>query len=135
MGSTALVFPDTRAALVGLLDGTTHAGSPVRAVVWLPAARYGQLEGPFPILHVIQLSGTQGFIDRVDRLTLDAYAVGSAAVNTLESILATVTGEGVEAPNAYLDEVRPLSTPTEVFFESDTLNRATVTVEVTVRPL
>ena len=95
----ALVFPDTRAGIFDLIDGTTHLGESVRAVYQLPADDYGSLQGPFPVALIYVTGGTRGFVDRVDRATIEVYAEGEAAVNTLESISASITGSDIETPS------------------------------------
>jgi len=131
----ALVFPDTRSALFDLIDGASHEGVTVRAVYHLPADSYGQLQGPYPIAHVYVTGGTEGFIDRVDRATIDVYAPGEQAVNVLESIRASIRATNIETPSGFLDRIDPEVTPADVPYQSDTLNRATATFLVTSRPL
>jgi len=131
----ALVFPDTRDALFDLIDGATHLGEPVRAVYQLPADDYGVLQGPFPIALIYVTGGTRGYVDRVDRATIEVYAPGQAAVNTLESISASIIGEDIETGPGYIDKVEADITPADIPYQSDTLNKATATFLVTARPL
>jgi hypothetical protein len=133
--SDVMVFPDTRSCLFDLIDGAVHEGVTVRAVYHLPADSYGQLQGPYPIAHVYVTGGTEGFIDRVDRATIDVYAEGEQAVNVLESIRASIRGENIETPSGFLDRIDPDITPADIPYQSDTLNRATATFLVTSRPL
>lgn len=133
--SDVLVFPDTRAALFDLIDGTTHLGQTVRAVYHLQADESGSIKGPFPVVHIYVTGGTEGYIDRVDRATIDVYAEGELAVNVLESIRASIRGEDIDTPSGYLDRIDPDVTPADVPYMSDTLNRATATFLVTSRPL
>ena len=132
---SVLVFPDTRSALFDLIDGATHEGVTVRAAYHLPGDAYGQLQGPYPIAHIYVTGGTEGFIDRVDRATIDVYAPGEQAVNVLESIRATIRGENIETPSGFLDRIDPDVTPADIPYQSDTLNRATATFLVTSRPI
>jgi hypothetical protein len=131
----ALVFPDTKAALFDLIDGSTHLGLQVRAVTWLPADSYGALQGPFPLAYIYGGGGTEGFIDRVDRRTVDVYAPGEQALDILESIKASICGEDIATPSGFLDKIEPTITPDDVPYQSDTLNKATATFLVTSRPL
>lgn len=130
-----LVFPDVRECLNDLVDGTEHLGDPVRMVWHLPADDYGTLQGPFPIVLVYTNGGTEGYIDRVDRVTLECYAPGTQAVNTLESIKAFICGTDIETAHGYLDGIAPDQVPEDVPYASDTLNKATATFTVTSRPL
>jgi hypothetical protein len=132
--SDVLVFPDTRSALFDLIDGSSHEGVTVRAVYHLPADAYGALQAPFPVAHVYVTGGTEGFVDRVDRATIDVYAEGELAVNVLESIRASIRGTDIETPSGFLDRIDPDITPADVPYQSDTLNRATATFLVTSRP-
>lgn len=130
-----LVFPDTKSALFDLVDGATHMGEPVRAVTWLPAGDYGALVGPFPLAHIYGRPGTTGFVDRVDRRTIDVYAPGEQALNVLESITASICGTGIETPSGYLDKIEVDENPEDSPYQSDTLNKATATFLVTSRPI
>lgn len=131
----ALVFPDARDALFDLIDGATHEGESVRAVYQLPADDYGAIEGPFPIALVYVTGGTKGFVDRVDRATIEVYAPGQQAVNTLESISASIIGSDIETPSGFIDSVESDVTPADVPYQSDTLNKAVGTFLVTSRPI
>jgi hypothetical protein len=137
----ALVFPDTRSALFDLIDGTEHFSSyagklqSVRAVYQLPADSYGSLEGPFPLAQVFPPVGTEGFIDRVDRIVVEVYAPGEQAVQTLESIKASIVGDNIETPSGFVDTISCEVVPSDVPYQSDTLNRATATFLVVSRPI
>lgn len=130
-----LVFPDVRECLNDLVDGTEHLDQAVRMVWHLPADDYGTLQGPFPIVLVYTNGGTEGYIDRVDRVTLECYAPGTQAVNTLESIKAFICGTDIETAHGYLDAIKSDQVPEDVPYTSDTLNKATATFMVTSRPL
>jgi len=131
----ALVFPDVRGCVSDLIDGTSHGGDPVRAVWYLPADSYGQLTGPFPIVLIYSTDGTEGWVDRVDRVTLECYAPGTQAVETLESIKAHICGTNIETASGFLDSITPDQVPKDVPYQSDTLNKAAATFMVTSRPL
>lgn len=130
-----LVFPDVRECLNDLVDGTEHLGEMVRMVWHLPADKYGSLEGPFPVVLVYTNGGTEGYIDRVDRVTLECYAPGTQAVNTLESIKAFICGTDIETHHGYLDGIKSDQVPEDIPYASDTLNKASATFTVTSRPL
>jgi hypothetical protein len=130
-----LVFPDARSALFDLIDGSTHDNAKVRAVYHLPADSYGALEGPFPLALLYVTGGSEGYVDRVDRATIEVYAPGEQAVNVLESICASIRGDSIDTPSGYLDRIDVDVTPAEVPYQSDTLNRATATLLVTSRPI
>lgn len=130
-----LVFPDARDCLFDLIDGATHLGQPVRAVYALPADNYGALQGPFPVALIYVTGGNRGFVDRVDRATIEVYAPGTAAVNTLESISASIIGADIETPSGHVDAIEADVTPADIPYQSDTLNKAMATFLVTSRPL
>lgn len=133
--SDVLVFPDARSALFDLIDGSTHVEVTVRAVFHLPADNYGALSGPFPLAQIVVPGGTEGFIDRVDRATIDVYAPGEQAVQVLESIRAFICRDNIETPSGFIDLIEPDVTPADVPYQSDTLNKATATFLVTSRPI
>ena len=132
----ALVFPSARSVLFDLIDGAQHLGAPVRAAYNLPADQYGALQAPFPIAHIFTLpGGREGFIDRVDRVTVEVYAVGEKALDTLESIRASIVGDSIETPSGYIDSITCDAVPAEVPYQSETLNKATASFLVTSRPI
>ncbi|MGM7776135.1 hypothetical protein ACSVHC_08970 [Arthrobacter sp. KNU-44] len=133
--SDALVFPDTKSALFDLIDGTMHIGVVVHAFTWLPADDYGILKGPFPIAHIYGSGGNRGFVDRVDRRTIEVYAPGQQALEVLESITAAICGENIDTPSGFLDKVESDIVPDDVPYQSDTLNKAVATFLVTSRPI
>jgi len=131
----ALIFPDTRDALYDLINNTTHLGETVTAVYQIPADDYGTIKGPFPVALIYTTGGTRGFVDRVDRVTIEVYAPGQQAVNTLESISASIIGTDIETPSGHLDGIEADIVPADVPYQSDTLNKAVATFLVTSRPI
>ncbi|MBT8162796.1 MULTISPECIES: hypothetical protein [Arthrobacter] len=130
-----LVFPDARECFNDLIDGTQHLGVTVRAVWHLSVDKYGALQGPFPLVLIYSGDGTEGHVDRVDRVTLECYAPGTQAVNVLESIKTFICGTDIETAHGFLDEIKPDQVPKDVPYQSDTLNKAFATFMMTSRPL
>lgn len=130
-----LVFPDVRECLNDLIDGSIHLGQPVRAVWHLQADAYGALLGPFPVVLIYTNGGTERSVDRVDRVTLECYAPGTQAVNTLESVKSFICGTDIETAHGFLDGITSDQVPEDVPYASETLNKATATFMVTSRPL
>lgn len=133
--SDVLVFPDVRSAIYDLINGGEHMGHRVRAVFHLSVDSYGAPEGPFPIAQITLAPGTQGFIDRIDRVLLEVFAPGELALQVTESLHAFLVGTDIETPSAYLDSIQPDQTPHEVPYPSDTLNQAAMQLLVTTRPV
>lgn len=133
--SEVLAFPNVRRALADLIDGTVHLGSPVRAVGHLNADANGALLGPFPLVHIYTKGGTEGYVDRVDRVGMDVYAPGEKAVDTLESIRAYITGDNIETSAGFLDNIRTDQVPEDVPYASSTLHQAVGSFTVTSRPI
>lgn len=140
--SDGLVFPDARDAVWDLLSGSTHFDPftnetvTVRAVTTLPVDAYGLLEKPFPLAHIRSAApGTQGYVDRVDRVAIDLYAPLEQAVNVLESISTYLTGSGIETPSGYLDAIEPDDLPVDVPYQSEVVKLATATFLVVTRPI
>lgn len=134
-----MVFPDTRDCLRDLVHNTTHVGETVTVQYHLQATAQGGLRGPLPVVHLqLTQGGTEGFLDRADRLTLACYAAaGSKSLDVLESVRASVIGYGIETPSGYLDSVRVINSPapTDSAFNSDNIDRAVMTLEVVTRPV
>lgn len=133
--SDGLVFPNPRSCLFDLIDGAEHLGETVHVFYQTPANDFGAIQGPFPIAVIYATGGTEGFVDRVDRVTIEVYAPGERAVDTLESIKASICGDNVETPSGYLDSIDPDQVPTDIPYQSDILNQATATFLLTSRPL
>lgn len=134
--SDVLVFPDTRSAVFDLIDGAEHVGETVTAVYHLPADEYGVVDtSGAPVAHIMTEPGTQGYIDRKDRVTVDVYAPGEQAMETAQSIYASLVGDDIDTPSGYLDSVEADQTPHERPYQSDTLNQVEFRVIVTVRPV
>jgi hypothetical protein len=108
----------------------------VRAVYQLSAdTSTGAVQGPFPVALIYTTGGTKGFVDRVDRATIEVYAPGQQAVNALESIAASIVGIDIETPSGYIDGIEQDVVPVDVPYQSDTLNKAAATFLVTSRPI
>ncbi|WP_417373011.1 hypothetical protein [Glutamicibacter protophormiae] len=140
--SGELVFPDVRTAVWELLNGSKHYDAftdstvTVRAVLKIPVDAHGLIQGPFPLAHVRNgAPGTQGFVDRVDRVAVDVYAPHESAVNVCESICTYLTGQGIETPSGYLDSIEPDELPVDVPYQSEVVNQATATLLVVTRPI
>lgn len=132
-----LVFPDTLQILTDLLDGEIHLDKPV-TVAWhlevLPE-NPSQLKGPFPLLHILPPRGTEGFLDKVDRVTFELYREGGRASQVLESVKASIVGTDIESDAGYLDAVRVVTAPEDVPYQSDTLTLARASFDITTRPV
>ena len=132
----ALVFPDTRDALFDLIDGATHLGEPVKAVYQIPAGDYGEIKGPFPVALIYVTGGTRGFLDRVDRATIEVYAPGQAGSQHARIRRCIASSARTSKPRRDTSTAsRPDVTPADVPYQSDTLNKAVATFLVTSRPL
>lgn len=135
--SDVMVFPDTRQCLTDLIHQTEHLGQVVR-VQWIVQANgTGGLDAArLPVVEIYLTSGgTEGYLDRADRLSLACYAPGNDAMNILESVRASILGTGIETPHGYLDQVRVINAPAPSAYVSDLYDRALMTVEVIVRPI
>ena len=133
--SDVLVFPDTRGAIFDLLDGAEHIGVTVHAAYHMGTDSYGVPSGPFPVALITTEPGTQGYVDRKDRITVEVYAPGEQAMQVAQSVYASIVGPDIDTPSGYLDEVQADQTPYERPYQSDTLNRSEFRVVVTVRPV
>lgn len=129
-----LVFPDARQCMNDLIDGQVHLGEAVTAVWHLAADSYTNPE-LWPLVLVYTGDGTEGYVDRVDRVTLECYAPGTRAVDTLESIKSLICGTDIGTAHGYLDSISVDLVPKDTDLQSDILNRARATFLVTSRPL
>lgn len=133
-----LVFPDVQMCLVDLIDNTVHLDETVTTTFNLKATPdgYGALEIPEDALVWIgPARGTEGYIDRVDRVTLELYFPGRKATSILESIKASLTGTDIDTGHGFLDSIAVVNAPESVPYQSDTLNKAAATFDIVTRPL
>src|SRR5699024_4059610 len=129
--SDVLVFPDTRGAVWDLINGAEHVGVTVHAAYHMGTDSYGVPSGPFPVALITTEPGTQGYVDRKERITVDVYAPGAQTMNVAQSIYASIVGTDIDTPSGCLDEVQADQTPDERPYQSDLLARPAVRV---VRP-
>ena len=129
-----LVFPNTRDVLYELIDGAEFAGRTVTAYYQLPVDYSMQAQGS-PVVLIYTAGGTQGWIDRVDRATVEVYAPGTAAVEVAEGIAAAVVGQGHDLAAGYVDEIVCDITPHDVPHASEAVNLARAGYLDTTRPI
>ena len=133
-----LLYPDTRDALYELVDGKTFAGYETTAFYQLPVD-YAERSAPPNELVATALiyttGGTEGWVDRVDRATIEVYAPGPDAVKVAEAIRAAIVGHGHELEAGYIDEISCDITPHDVPHQAETVNLARAGYLVTTRPL
>lgn len=129
-----LLFPDTREVLFGLIDGEVFAGRTARAFFQLPVDFTTPRDGEAMVL-VYTSGGTQGWVDRVDRATVEVYAPGTDAVAVAEAIRAAIVGDGLDTAEGYVDSITCDITPHDVPFQSEAVNLARAGYLVTSRPL
>jgi hypothetical protein len=131
---SGLIFPDTRVCLEALLADTVHLGQKVSVWWWLQADTLQQSEN-IPVIVLDPPRGTEGYIDRVDRIRIECYAPGQQAVNVLESVKALLVGENIDVGEYYLDSISVVAAPEDQPYPSDTLNQAAATFDVVSRPI
>lgn len=130
-----MMFLDVREALLELVDGKTFAGRQVSGWFHLPADFVARATtGETPLVLIYTTGGTQGWIDRVDRATVEVFAPGTDAVQILEAIRADIVGDAHDLAAGYVDDISCDVTPHEVPFASDVVNQARMSLLVTSRP-
>lgn len=134
-----MIFPDTRAAILELIDGTTHEYNDtfheVPAYYSQPSDENGQHVVTGPQAVVYATGGQEGYVDRVDQITVDLFAPrGELAVKVLESIKDDITGENIDTPEGFLDTVAVRTVPVDVPYGFG-ISLARVTFDVITRPV
>lgn len=127
-----LVFPDTRDVLFELIDGGEFAEVEVAAVYRLPVD-YATRDSVTALIYTS--GGTQGWVDRVDRATVEVYAPGEQAMRVAEAIRAALVGDGHDLDAGYVDEITCDITPHEVPHAAETVALARAGYLVTTRPI
>src|SRR5690625_7973246 len=98
--SDVLVFPDARSAVFDLISGAVHDGHEVTAHYQMPVTDYGSAGGPYPFAVIEMEPGSQGYIDRIDRIVVTVHGEGSAATSNIdESSHASLVGTDVGNPS------------------------------------
>ncbi len=134
--SDDLSWPNVRAAVQGLLDGSTHDGHTIRARYDQSANAYGEPVDDVPEVIVIPAPGGEvRWVDRIDNLTLEVFAPrGETAQRVAESVARSLIGANVATPEAFLDTVTA-TTPVEVPHASATHSKVVMDLRVVTRPL
>lgn len=132
MTALATLYPSARDAVFTLTDGVEFDGETVAA--------YYQLQVDFadrlPAALIYVTGGTEGYIDRVDRLTVEVYAPGEQALKIAEDIRAAIVDEPLDIPGVgYIDDIHCDVTPHDVPYQNERINMAAATYLVTSRPL
>ena len=134
--SDVLVFPDARSAVFDLISGAVHDGHEVTAHYQMPVTDYGSAGGPYPLAVIEMEPGSQGYVDRTDRIVVTVYGEGSApTARVAESIHASLVGTDIETPSGYLDEIQPDQPPHELAYYSEKINQVQFRIMVTTRPV
>ena len=134
--SDVLVFPDARSAVYDLIHKAEHEGHVIDAHYQMPVTDKGDAGGPYPLAVVEMEPGSQGYLDRTDRIVVTVYGEGSAPTsNVAESIHASLIGTDIETPSGYLDEIQPDQPPHELSYYSEKINQVQFRIMVTTRPV
>ena len=134
--SDVLVFPDARSAVYDLIHEAEHSGHVVRAFYQMPFDVTGTNPVVYPVAVVEVEPGSQGYVDRVDRIVVTVYGEGSSpTARVAESIHASLIGIDIETPSGYLDEIQPDQPPHELAYYSETINQVQFRIMVTTRPV
>jgi len=129
-----------REAIWEVIDGNEFAGRTVSAFYRMPVDENGraayELLGPNEAAALIySTGGTQGYVDRVDRCTVEVYAPGTAAVLVLERIRSALTNDDhpLDLQVGYIDRIVCDVLPHDVPFPVDGINQARAAFMVTSR--
>jgi len=125
------VFPESRAVLFDLIDGSEHAGRTVHAYYHLTQ----DFKDSLPAALVYVQRGSEGLIDRTEWVVVTVYAAPGEAVPVLESIRGSLVDRPHESPSGYIDDVQVEQTPQDVPYVDTEVMQATATFRVTSRPV
>lgn len=137
-------YPDAREVIESLVDGQTFAGVTVEVCYKLGAdfveqARASDTSGQAPVLLFVA-GGTEGVVDRVDRIGVQVYGVGTATLKVAEAIRARLSPDPLslnahDTPAGYVDDIRPETLPVDVPFSDPVVTEAQFVALVTSRPI
>lgn len=124
-------YPDTREALLSLIDQKTFAGQTVTGYFQLTPEAFKSL----PAVLIYPLGGTEGWVDREDRLGVDVYAIGTKSLEIAEQIRSMLVAKSHSTPAGYLDDVRTETVPVDVPYPDPTYDQTQAVYRVITRPL
>lgn len=125
-------YPEARAALFALIDGSEHAGRTVSAYYHLTQDFKDSL--PAALLYVRR--GSENYLDRTDWVAIDVFAAPGEAIPVLESIRASLVDQSHDVPGVgYIDDVQVEQTPQDVPYVDTQVMQATATFRVISRPV
>lgn len=125
------LYPYAREALFELVDGQQFAGHTAKA--------YFRLQTDFtdhlPAVLIYPLGGTEGYIDRVDRVGVEVYATGTDSLEVAEAVRSALVGRDHDTSVGYLDDVQVETVPVDVPYPDPTYAQTQMVLRVTTRPL
>ena len=125
-------YPQARDAIFALLDGHTLAGH-VLTVYYRLGVDY---KSHLPAVLIYHLGGSEGYIDRTDRVGVDVYATeGTPALDILEQIRDLLVPGPHDTSAGFIDDVAVESLPVDTPYADPAVSFAQMVVRVTARPL
>src|SRR5699024_4685751 len=104
------MFPESRAALFDLIDGSEHAGRTVAEFYHLTV----DFKDVLPAALIFTQRGSENYLDRTDWVVVQVFAAPGEAIPVLESIRASLVGRPHETAAGYIDDVQVEQTPQDV---------------------
>lgn len=128
-------FPDTLAAVRHLVAATLGLDPERDVVKWLPEDLFDRVEAGEVVAQVQPLPSNGDLSEpweRVDRIQVDAYALGSTAAGDVAAALGVLNGPAYVG-EVVLDDVVPEIHPHEAPFQHDAVRLVTATLRVVSR--
>lgn len=134
-----LMWPDTRECLFSLLDGRQFAGHPIKVCYRLSADYLDQAKAGTAAVLIYPLGGTEGAVDRVDRLGVDVYGIGTQSMDVARAITRLLVPNPYyparhDTPVGYVDDVGIETVPVDVPFADPMITQTQAVYRMTVRP-
>ena len=128
---TGYTYPDTREAIWLIVETEQFAGLQGTPFYHLTV----DFEKHLPAVQIIMLTGTEGFLSRVDRVQVDVYGVGADADDYAKALHTRLLGENLTVADVGLfDSIASELVPHDVPYPSDRTNVSSATVRATTRP-
>lgn len=124
-------YPYAREAIFELVDGHEFAGHTTKAYFRLDT----QFTDHLPAALIYPLGGTEGHVDRIDRVGVDVYAIGTESLEVAEAIRSALVGRPHDTAAGYLDDVQVETVPVDVPYPDPTYAQTQMVLRVTTRPL
>lgn len=127
------LYPYAREAVDELIHGNEFAGYAVRACYRLEMDSL--LPENLPVAVISQTGGTEGYVDRVDRVEVVVYAIGTEGLTVAEAIRSNLVGRPHDTSVGFVDDIVVETVPVDLPYPDPKYTQTQTVYRVTTRPI